>query len=178
MTHPSHVSCSSTAPNPPLEASVFTLVLRFILKCVFSVRWRIVSFILLKAASCCSCHTNFVSFCKSLRKSLHVSARFGMNFVRWWMLPKNDLGCFCVFGCWRLRIACVFETIGLMPFLLVSYPSHDIFGFAKWHSSMFIASFSSSGLSRHLNSFSLWFCIPPFVTIIMSSWKLSVFEVG
>ena len=70
VTNPLHVSCSRTAPSPPRDASVLTLVCLLTLKCVFSVNCRMLSFILLKAISCCSSHTNFVSFCSSLQRSV------------------------------------------------------------------------------------------------------------
>ena len=168
VTHPSLVSCSRTAPSLPRDASVWTLTCLLTLKCVFSVNCRFLFFILLKATSCCSSQSNFLSFCSSLRKF------FGINFVRWCILPRNDFNCFWVEGFFRFRIACVLVSIGLVPFSLISYQSHVIYCFAKWHLSMFIARFSSSSLSRHLNSFPLWFCMLPPVTIIRLSRKLNV----
>ena len=88
------INCSRHAPSPFLTASHLTFVGLDESKCLFSIIFVIACFILLKATSCLSDHFNFeplmLFFVDSncLRGAV-IFNRFGINLVKWCMLPMN-----------------------------------------------------------------------------------------
>ena len=50
---------------------------------------------------------------------------FGMNFVIYWMAPRNDFNCFGFFG-FIFRREPIFSSFGLIPYLSISWPYHFV----------------------------------------------------
>ena len=86
------------------------------------------------------------------RNGSESSASFGINFVRWWTLPRNDLSCFSVLGFSSFMIVSVFVIRGVIPFGVIVNPSHSIVFFANTHSYRLIARPSLSSVSSILSN--------------------------
>ena len=81
---------------------------------------------LLNAAECFSFHSNFFFDVGDDSRGLSGAdsvADFGMNLIRWWMLPMNDRNCLSVFGLSNWIIASVFLFVGFIPSAFILYPS-------------------------------------------------------
>ena len=89
------------------------------------------------------------------RKGVHNWARFGINLFKWWIDPIKLFSCLKVFGCCRLTIASVFFCIGVVPYSLITNPSHSTSLHPIFHLSTEMAMFSVSNLSRTSVSFSM-----------------------
>ena len=55
------------------------------------------------------------------------SARLGMNFIIWCMLPMNVQSCFNVWGGSISEMDFVFFSVGIIPFGIILYPSQFAF---------------------------------------------------
>ena len=71
-------------------------------------------------------------FFNSGRSGSDSLARFGINLVRWWTLPRNDRNCFSVFGLSSCVIASVFVTRGVIPLGVIVKPSHSLMFFCEF----------------------------------------------
>ena len=162
--------CSRHAPSPSLLASHFTCVSLLILKCFCSTIFCIACFILLNATVCWSFHSNFFLDVVADKRCLIGAdsvARFGMNFIRWWMPPINYLCCFSVLGFSSWVIASVFCLVGFIPSEFILYPNHVNSFSPNWFLCRLIPRFSSFSLCKVLSTsfswssrvpFGLWFC--------------------
>ena len=129
--------CSMQAPSPFALASNFTRVCFDVSKCLFSIIWCIFVLMLLNAELCSSLQCSFLFldsgfFFNSGRSGSERLARFGINLVRWWTLPRNDRNCFNVFGLSSFVIASVFVTRGVIRLGVIVKPSHSMMFFCEF----------------------------------------------
>ena len=96
-------------------------------------------------------------------------ARFGINLVRWWTLPRKDRSCFNVLGLSSLVMASVFVISGFIPLRFIVKPSHSKLVFANSRFCRLIARPSLfSFLNILSNSFSCSRIDPLMITRISS----------
>ena len=154
------------APNPFALASPLTRVCLVVSKRLFSIIWCIFDLMLLNAELCSAFQSKLLFlasgfFFNSGRSGSESFARFVINFVRWWTLPRNDRNCFNGFGLSSLVIASVLVISGVIPLGVIVKPSHSMIFFANSIFCRLMASPSMSNLFRILcNSFHVLEWIP------------------
>ena len=163
----------NTCPRPFALASHFTRVGLVVSKCLFSIIWCVLFLISLNAVVCSSFQSNLlllvmVFFLSSGRSGSDSSARFGMNFVRCCMLPRNERSCLSVFGLSNVIIASIFVTSGVIPLGVIVNPNHSIVFFGEF---TFLEAYCFAFCVELLSNSSSCSFIVPFVMTGMSSKK-------
>ena len=136
--------------------------------------WCIFDLMLLNAELCSAFQSKLLFlasgfFFNSGRSGSESFARFVINFVRWWTLPRNDRNCFNGFGLSKFVIASVLVISGVIPLGVIVKPSHSMIFFANSIFCRLMASPSMSNLFRILcNSFSCSRMDPLVITRISS----------
>ena len=121
------------------------------LSSLFLIILEICFLIFVHVVVCFSSHLSWldlvvVSFFNNGRRVSEISARFGMNFINWWMLPMKDRSCFNVFGGSSFCSASVFVISGITPCRVIMNPSHSMVCFVSSQFCQLIASPSFSSL--------------------------------
>ena len=122
-----------------------------------------------KARVCSSVHNHSVSFFSYCLKLSDCADKLSMYFDRYWIVPKNDLSSFTLFGCFRFFIANSLCCNGLIPFWSILWPIHSI-SVLKISDLPSINQYPAfSSLVKTSVSSLLCCSLEPFVTTIMSS---------